>query len=1295
MRINLKYLSCLLFWLSTCLPMALLAARAVAADFPFTEAQFERVGDAETIDNQPITALAQDTRGLIWIGTQGGLLRYDGYRFRKFAHNASDPFSLAGDYVNALLATGDGRLWVGTLSDGVSVFDPATERFEHFRHDAKKPDSLGGGPISDITQDARGGIWIATGQGLYHLPKSTNRLLQFTHSSAPHSLLDNKVHSLLWDKSGRLWVGSNRGLQRMASDGKRFETIFTGKNVETLFQAQDGKIWLGTREHGVAWIMPGSTAPDTPTVNWLPLTQLSHPWIQKITQVGPDQIWLTTFGGGINILAASNGHLLQTLRHDSTLASSLAMDDVKPLLLDRSGWLWVGTWGAGLQRMNANNSMVRMLRHSPRQAWGLSHPNIRSVLELANGQILFGSNGNGIDVFDRQRGLIKGYRPYLGPAPAPAGSLPDATITALAQTSDGSIWAGTRQAGVIRQLGGSENWIRVPAWAELKVRTFLASRDGSLLVGTSRGLMRWRPDASQGQFEALTDEQGRPMQSGVNALAQDQQGRIWVGTNNGLWLQEPQQRGMIHIPAEPDRASGLISNYVGGLLFDHQQRLWVSTDKGLERLQSRDGRRAQFEHISASLGSPGAHVGGNLLEDREGRIWTEDVVIEGATHGRITPAPRPMRMMRLTIADGVDSGAQWLGSYGQTRDGLLLFGGTKGVTIIDPTRFKDYDYLPPLVATELKINGETVASGALLQNPGTGQTARQGARQTLALTPTQRNFAIEFAALDYTEPGKNRYQYRLQGYDNAWVNADANHRIAAYGNLWPGLYQLQVRGSNRIGRWSQHELSIPIRVLPTWWQSWWFITLMLWLLGLSLLAGLRWRVARLRNKSEALQALIDARTADILNLAEIGRELTATLDTEQAFDRVYQQVSARLDADVFLIGILDENKAQIAFVYKMEHQQRLPNTLMSLDQHNRAAVWCVRQQRELIAHNSAELSAYVGAIPPPSAGDPMETVVYLPLLAEQRVIGCLSVQSPQQHAYNKDQLEFLRILASYSAIALSNSIAHHKLTLSHEALAHSHEELAQSHEELADALESLKETQAKLIQAERQQISLDLHDNLSQTMTGVLLQLDTAREILVSEGKNPRVRDESQGTRQGSLQRSQTGLTYVDRAIELTRDGITQTRHLLKQLRSKKIKPPPIDLINALQRDLPRLTVGTSIKVSVEQCGQLIALPATLELVFFRIAQEAVTNALRHSGAKTISVLLSYEAGSVTLKVSDDGRGFDPLAPGHTPGIGLMGMRERVAALAGTFEISSALGQGTCVSASLPVLSEYTGSQAG
>ena len=177
---------------------------SLAQNFPSTEPTFEFQGDERTIDNQVITHLAQDARGLIWIGTELGLFRYDGYRFRKFTHKLGDPFSLAGNSIYSLYAAPDGRLWVGTLNDGVSVFDPATERFENFRHDEKIPDSLGEGNIWALIGDGRGGMWIASEQGLNHLPAGAKRFTHFKHSTDPRSLMNDKVRSLLLDKAGRL-----------------------------------------------------------------------------------------------------------------------------------------------------------------------------------------------------------------------------------------------------------------------------------------------------------------------------------------------------------------------------------------------------------------------------------------------------------------------------------------------------------------------------------------------------------------------------------------------------------------------------------------------------------------------------------------------------------------------------------------------------------------------------------------------------------------------------------------------------------------------------------------------------------------------------------------------------------------------------------------------------------------------------------------------------------------------------------------------------------------------------------
>ncbi len=988
---------------------------AHAQEFPFASGlEFERIGDDEAIGSSIITALVQDSRGLIWIGTQHGLVRYDGYSFRKFVHTVADPNSLSGDYVWSLCVTRDGRIWIGTDNDGISVFDPAKESFENFHHDAKVPDSLGPGRVWGIVEDRKGGVWLATNQSLDYLPAGSRAFSHFQTNA--NQLNDKRVRSLLIDKTGRLWAGGFNGLQRLSADGKIFETLIPSeKTVVTLFQAQDGKIWLGTLKHGAAWIDANSTE-----VNWLQSTQLNDVWIRDIAQVRADQIWISTFGIGIYVVAASDGHLLQTLRNDVTQTGSLALDLVKPLLLDRAGWLWVGTWGGGLQRINTSSDMVLLLRHNPKRSNGLSYSSITSLVELADGTLLFGSDGNGIDVVQRQAGLVDGYRVRK------SGGLPAGDISALAQTPDGSVWAGTQKSGVLRQLPGTTAWIPVSGLPDQQIYSFLVSRDGSLWVGTNVGVARFKPEpllasnqstnarlgqASSPVFEVIKDAKQKPLESPVKILAEDDQGRIWMGSSNGLWIYQSEQGELLQVLSDTKRFDGLISNSISGLLFDSQRRLWVSTDKGVERLIRWDGKVAQFEHISALLGRPEKSLGDNLLEDGQGRIWTENVVID----------PSRMRMTPITSADGMNIGAKWRGAFFKTHDGLLLFGGTQGVAIIDPSRFKEYDYMPPVVVVGLTINGRTEPLGSLAY---LGSNVPAATPSSLIFSPEQRSFALEFAALDYAEPKKNLYQYRLEGLDKDWISTNAEHRSANYGNLSPGNYTLQVRGSNRFGKFANQEINIPIRVLPAWWQTNWFKVLMVLLSGSLVYAGYRWRVTKLQVHALSMQRTIDARTADILNLVEIGKELTSTLNTEQAFERVYKQIRTRLDAYVFSIGIYDPVQAQINFVYAIENTKRQPDNAISLNDERQPAALCVREQRELIANNIAELFAHVGTVPKSLYGLMMETVVYLPLMVNQSIIGCLTVQSPKQSAYDKDQLEFFRVLASYTAIAISNTIAH-------------------------------------------------------------------------------------------------------------------------------------------------------------------------------------------------------------------------------------------------------------------------------
>jgi diguanylate cyclase (GGDEF)-like protein len=835
-------------------------------DFAFIDPYFQNVGENDSIPSGVVTSLAQDADGLIWIGTEEGLVRYDGYRFRHYVHNAADPHSLAGSYISSLHVDAEGFLWIGTGSDGLSRYDIKHEIFDNFRHADADPESLGGGMVWAIATDA-GGTWVASNSGLDYLPKGGRAWRHYRHDEHnPASLADDRVHNLLIDKSGALWVGTAAGLQRLRADHKGFDSIAEGehavqeRDIRALFQAADGKVWFGTRKLGAAWMAPGQATP-----HWLPVDAndaqaLSHGWVRAINQPSDGEVWIGTYGGGLNIVDAASGRVKKRLHHDLSVASSIGLDGIGAMLHDRAGQLWLGTWGGGLQRYNPENRAIRVMRHSPVRPESLSQAEVDSVFEQDDNTLLIGTDANGVDIVDRSRGVVGGYRPHGGQK----GALADAAIFGIGRTADGALWVGTKQAGAMRLAADSSSWEEfgvekgLPAIGVSKVTI---TSKGELWVGTDSGVAHWNPDTER--FETFHGADGQPMRAHVYSLEEDHEGRIWAGTDDGLWLREPGAPSMLSIHAVPGQTDGLSSDDIAGLLVDRQGRLWVSTAQGLDRLKSRAGTVTHFEHISTMLGHPGMALGDAPMEDKQGRIWTDSFLIDLAHQ----------RFYNLSKADGMEIGTNWDNSFGKTHDGLLLYGGTQGLAVIDPERFHPWAYQPPVVATELKIDGLHAPLSAL--------------ENGLTLSPEQRDFSIEFAALDYTAPNKLRYAYRLEGYDRDWIETDAEHRSVSYGNLWPGSYTLTVRGSNRNGDWSPHELKLAVTVMPAFWQTRWFAIAALFAAGLLVYAIYRLRVAQLTLQAENLRRQVAERTAELMEKNKELEQLAVTDRLTNLYNRLY------------------------------------------------------------------------------------------------------------------------------------------------------------------------------------------------------------------------------------------------------------------------------------------------------------------------------------------------------------------------------------------------------------------------
>jgi diguanylate cyclase (GGDEF)-like protein len=843
-----------------CVLLGLSAAPARAALALDAEPRFESVG-VGSIPRGVVAALAQDRAGFLWIATGDGLVRHDAYRFRPQERVSKIGPARNLGWLRALLSARDGRLWIGTESDGLAVYDPATEQVSLVSSQAQEPTDSAAvvwPTIRALAEDVDGAIWVATlGAGLDRFDPGSGSFTHYRASGQPGSLSDDRVHALLIDRQGTLWVGTWSGLSRRLQDRSDFEAVFAqtatgtaprpgsldGQKVQALFEASDGRIWVGTQQGGLALLDPLTAQGQLLPADAKPGGGRSA--VNSFVET-PDglarQVWVG-HAAGIDVHDSTTAKLLQQLRHDPLNPTGLAGDEVTHLLADRAGWIWVGGFGLGLQRHNpANRSIwVRGPDASPatRHETAFRKADVRSLLQLDNGDIWAAQHKGGVAVLDPQLRVIATLPlpPASSGGRTAAASQQVSRVIAMAQmtaTGAGHIWLAAPDA--LLQFDRQRRLLHKLPHRLGPLRHLLAGSEGSLWVGSDDGLYRLRPKAAVLQRVALTS--GQAHFGEIYSMAQGPDEALWVGGRNGLFRIAP--GGSTLQPVLARAGAGLGNPAVLGLLFDRRQTLWLDTSvKGLHRMSAWDGSQASFERISERHGINHRPFGVNMLEDGRGRIWTQLNVYDPATD----------KLDELTPTDGIDIGTPWFFAYTKTLDGRLLFGGSKGVAVVSPDTFDMPVHAPPLVAAELRINGERESAGQL--------------QQGLQLTPEQRSFSLEFAALDYSNPSRSSYAYRLEGFDPAWISTGAELRVAAYSNLSPGDYLLRVRASNRSGVASQQELAIPIRVLPAWWQQWWFRLLLLGALLLSAYLLLQLRTRQLRARQLWLEGQVSQRTAEL------------------------------------------------------------------------------------------------------------------------------------------------------------------------------------------------------------------------------------------------------------------------------------------------------------------------------------------------------------------------------------------------------------------------------------------------
>lgn len=855
-------------WVAGLLSGGVARARAASPAAPPPPLRFERLTLENGLSQNAVLALFQDRQGFLWIGTQDGLNRYDGYGYTIYKNDPQNPNSLSQNSILAILQDRQGNLWAGTWGGGLNRLNLSGGQVTRYQHDPANPSSLSDDVVTSLALDQAGRLWVGTLGGLDLFNPATGSFTHYRNDPQnSNSLSSDHISCLFESADGRLWIGTGglgspgRGLNRLdfaSGEITRYlhdpadSHSLSGDNVSSIIEDERGQLWVATGGfslpgNGLNRLDPqtGQTtryAHDPPNPASLSQDNLTHLFIDSA-----GQLWIATWGGGLDQADPRQPDLRFTHhRNDPYDPQSLSANIIWTILEDRSGVVWFGSVNGGLNKLNPQVQRFHLYHNNPANPHSLGF-NVAGVFyEDRRGHLWVGTWGGGLDVLDRQTNDFRHYRHN----PGDPTSLPDDTVSALLEDQGGALWVGT-SAGLARLDRATEHfttYIHDPSnphslgnnsigglWEDSARRLWIATFDGLDVL-----------DPARRTFTHLALEPGMR----VVALYPDREGYLWVGTwENGVFrldpgsLSEDGQVEQVWLTHDPDDPNSLVQGGIWSIHEDTQGRFWFGAQGGLDRWEPLNGtQNGRFTHYTEAMGLPNSTIL-CVQGDGQGQLWIS------TNRGLARFDPQREAFRAYDAQDGLQSNEFNSGACLKDQAGRLYFGGIHGFNVFDPAEIQDNPVPPPVAITALRVFNEPLAGDL-------------SGRAPIELSYQQNFIAFEFAGLDFHAPQKNQYAYKLDGVDRDWVQA-GQRRYASYTNLGGGQYVFRVRAANSDGVWNYKGAALPITVTPPVWATGWFRLLMLAGLAAAFVLGGRWRVQAVRAQNRRLEALAAQRTAEL------------------------------------------------------------------------------------------------------------------------------------------------------------------------------------------------------------------------------------------------------------------------------------------------------------------------------------------------------------------------------------------------------------------------------------------------
>ena len=830
-----------------------------------------RLASNNRISDYYVVCAMKDNRGFMWFGTEDGLNRFDGYDFRIYKPVQTDTGSICGNYITSLADDGD-YIWVGTLS-GLSRYNKKTDSFKNYLHQ-EDINSLSHNNIKSVIRDSKGRIWVGTFNGLNLYNPRTDNFTRFFYTTNEGNYNQvYEIRTISESHNGNLWMGTTRGLFRFNTSTHlltklQFDRqIYTNNSswIESVYEDEEHNLWIGSIGKGLFYYDDSSNR----SWNYTQTTDPSSICSNEINTIAADaerNLWIGT-NSGLSLVEKGNISDDRVIRFVNTFPSyddqRISANVVSDIVLDNTNNLWIcGRFNViAVDRKIKQFTNINFVKTDPR----FTTNNMSAIAEDKNGNIWFGTDGGGIYVWNRQQNNYQVYRHV----PSDNKSIASDKVLALCFDSFDNLWIGYWAAG-LDKLDLKTNKITHYRFSEKdpaslggdNIYSLFEDSKKKLWIGLwSAGINSYNRDKDL--FERVPDDLQYPeslVGYTVLSMFEDKYNNLFLSTEaRGLKVLNTRTLKFRNFFPVSQDTNSISSNRLIHSYQDSKGRIWLCSQNGLNLFDPNSGNARKFFEKDGLSSNKTRYI----LEDDNGDLWIS------TDHGisRLTVEIRNNKEVYRFKAYDQDDGLQGMEfskhSFCKTGKGEIIFGNQSGITMFSPDSIKDNLVIPPVVITRLNIMNKPVD----VHSQGTVLKTDITETEELVLSYKHAVFSIEYSALNYSHSSKNKYAYKLEGFDRDW-NYVGTERKATYTNLNPGSYVFRVKGSNNDGIWNEEGAYLKIRITPPWWKTLLFIILLgaffLSVLVVFYIAS----VTRVRRKNELLERIVKQRTLEITRQKE-------------------------------------------------------------------------------------------------------------------------------------------------------------------------------------------------------------------------------------------------------------------------------------------------------------------------------------------------------------------------------------------------------------------------------------------